>query len=46
MKLWRYGQPIEVLGNRYCLEGILGSGGMAEVFLAASLKLASSSSLH
>ncbi len=34
MELWRYGRPIEVLGERYRLEGILGSGGMAEVCLA------------
>src|SRR5437899_2966 len=33
MKLWRYGQPIEILGNRYRLEGMLGSGGMADVCL-------------
>ena len=34
MKLWRYGRPIEYLSQRYRLEGILGSGGMAEVYLA------------
>jgi serine/threonine protein kinase len=34
MKLWRYGRPIENLGQRYRLEGILGSGGMADVCLA------------
>lgn len=34
MKLWRYGQPVEVLGDRYYLEGMLGSGGMADVCLA------------
>jgi serine/threonine protein kinase len=34
MELWRYGQPIELLGKRYRLEGMLGSGGMAEVCLA------------
>lgn len=34
MELWRYGRPIEVLGGRYRLEGMLGSGGMAEVCLA------------
>ena len=34
MKLWRYGRAIEILGNRYRLEGFLGSGGMAEVCLA------------
>ncbi len=34
MKLWRYGRAIEYLGQRYRLEGILGSGGMAEVYLA------------
>lgn len=33
MKLWRYGQPIEILGDRYRLEGMLGSGGMADVCL-------------
>ncbi|SRR5258707_12712239 len=39
MQLWRYGQPIEILGNRYRLEGMLGSGGMAEVFLARDEQL-------
>src|SRR5258708_316279 len=34
MKLWRYGRPIEYLGQRYRLDGMLGSGGMAEVCLA------------
>jgi serine/threonine-protein kinase len=34
MKLWRYGHAIERLGQRYRLEGILGSGGMADVCLA------------
>jgi serine/threonine protein kinase len=34
MKLWRYGRPIEHLGQRYRLDGMLGSGGMAEVCLA------------
>ncbi len=34
MKLWRYGHPIEHLGQRYRLDGMLGSGGMAEVCLA------------
>jgi serine/threonine protein kinase len=34
MTIWRYGRPIEVLGQRYRLEGVLGSGGMAEVCLA------------
>lgn len=34
MELWRSGQPIEILGKRYRLEGMLGSGGMAEVCLA------------
>lgn len=34
MKLWRYGQAIEVLGGRYHLDGMLGSGGMADVCLA------------
>jgi serine/threonine protein kinase len=34
MKFWYNGQPIEELGERYRLEGHLGSGGMADVFLA------------
>lgn len=34
MKLWRFGQPIEHLGRRYRLDGVLGSGGMADVCLA------------
>jgi serine/threonine protein kinase len=34
MKLWRYGHAIEYLGQRYRLEGTLGSGGMADVCLA------------
>lgn len=34
MKLWRYGRPIEILGERYRLDGMLGSGGMAEVVSA------------
>lgn len=34
MKLWRYGKAIERLGQRYRLEGILGSGGMADACLA------------
>jgi serine/threonine protein kinase len=35
MQLWRYGKPIESLnGGRYVLEGVLGSGGMAEVWKA------------
>jgi len=34
MKLWRYGRPIEELGQRYRLDGMLGSGGMADVGLA------------
>lgn len=34
MKLWRYGRPIESLGQRYRLDGMLGSGGMADVCLA------------
>jgi serine/threonine protein kinase len=34
MKLWRYGRAIERLGQRYRLEGTLGSGGMADVCLA------------
>lgn len=34
MKLWRYGHAIEHLGQRYHLEGLLGSGGMADVCLA------------
>ncbi|MGH2506788.1 MAG: serine/threonine-protein kinase, partial [Ktedonobacteraceae bacterium] len=34
MKLWRYGHTIERLGQRYRLDGMLGSGGMAEVCLA------------
>lgn len=34
MKLWRYGMPLERLGGRYRLEGVLGSGGMADVCLA------------
>src|SRR5436305_2033179 len=34
MKLWRYGRVIERLGQRYRLEGSLGSGGMADVCLA------------
>ena len=34
MKLWRYGRAIEQLGQRYRLDGVLGSGGMADVCLA------------
>lgn len=35
MQLWRYGKPIESLNEgRYVLEGVLGSGGMAEVWKA------------
>src|SRR5450432_3243119 len=34
MQLWRYGQSIERLGERYLLQGSLGSGGMADVCLA------------
>ena len=34
MKLWRYGQALERLGDRYRLDGVLGSGGMADVCLA------------
>jgi serine/threonine-protein kinase len=34
MRLWRYGHAIEDLGQRYHLEGFLGSGGMADVCLA------------
>ncbi len=35
MQFWRYGQPIESLGGkRYTLEGLLGSGSMAEVWKA------------
>jgi serine/threonine protein kinase len=34
MRLWRYGRAIERLGQRYRLEGSLGSGGMADVCLA------------
>ncbi|HEY0754396.1 MAG TPA: protein kinase, partial [Ktedonobacteraceae bacterium] len=34
MKLWRYGQSVEYLGRRYRLDGMLGSGGMADVCLA------------
>ncbi|GHO96136.1 hypothetical protein KSF_061840 [Reticulibacter mediterranei] len=34
MRLWRYGHAIEHLGQRYHLEGFLGSGGMADVCLA------------
>lgn len=34
MKLWRYGRPIEHLDQRYRLDGMLGSGGMAEVCMA------------
>ncbi|GCE21736.1 protein kinase domain-containing protein [Dictyobacter kobayashii] len=34
MKLWRYGIPLERLGQRYRLDGVLGSGGMADVCLA------------
>ncbi len=34
MKLWRYGHAIERLGQRYRLDGLLGSGGMADVCLA------------
>ncbi|WP_242527511.1 serine/threonine protein kinase [Ktedonosporobacter rubrisoli] len=34
MRLWRYGRAIESLGQRYHLEGALGSGGMADVCLA------------
>src|SRR5450755_2599094 len=34
MRLWRYGSEIEQLGQRYRLDGALGSGGMADVCLA------------
>ncbi|GCF08388.1 serine/threonine-protein kinase [Dictyobacter arantiisoli] len=34
MKLWRYNRPLEILGQRYRLDGVLGSGGMADVCLA------------
>lgn len=34
MKLWRYGLALERLGDRYRLDGVLGSGGMADVCLA------------
>ena len=34
MRLWRYGRAIEQLGQRYRLDGALGSGGMADVCLA------------
>ncbi len=34
MKLMRYGSAIERLGNRYRLDGMLGSGGIADVCLA------------
>src|ERR1700730_6874663 len=34
MKIMRFGQAIETLGKRYRLEGMLGSGGMADVCLA------------
>ena len=34
MKLWRYGHVIERLSQHYRLEGVLGSGGMADVCLA------------
>ncbi len=34
MRLWRYGREIEQLGQRYRLDGALGSGGMADVCLA------------
>jgi serine/threonine protein kinase len=34
MRLWRYSRAIERLGQRYRLEGALGSGGMADVCLA------------
>ena len=34
MKVWRYGCAIERLGGRYRLDGSLGSGGMADVYLA------------
>ena len=34
MKLPRYGHDIECLGQRYRLEGLLDSGGMADVCLA------------
>lgn len=34
MRLWRYGRSIERLGQRYRLEGALGSGGSADVCLA------------
>lgn len=34
MKLWRYGRAIERLGQRYHLERFLGSGSMADVYLA------------
>ncbi|HVU68544.1 MAG TPA: serine/threonine-protein kinase, partial [Ktedonobacteraceae bacterium] len=34
MQLWRYGRPLEYLGQRYRLDGMLGSGGMADVCLA------------
>jgi len=33
MKLLRYGSAIERLGDRYRLDGMLGSGGMADVCL-------------
>jgi serine/threonine protein kinase len=34
MELWRYGRAVEQLGQRYRLQGALGSGGMADVCLA------------
>ena len=33
MQLWRYGQPIGILKNRYGLEGVPGKGSMIEVLL-------------
>ena len=39
MQIWRYEQPVEILGNRYVLEQRLGEGGMAEVVLARDEQL-------
>ena len=39
MDIWRYDEPVGILGNRYTLEKRLGAGGMAEVFLARDEQL-------